>query len=789
MRLRAQARAHWRAWLGLALAFGIAGGAATAAAAGARRTASAYPRFVEVYEADHVIFGGLGEDDPDEIARMQREIAALPMVERATFSQFVTFSYLLPNGAEVSFPETLATGDASGTALPAKILRGRMFDRDSPVEAVVDFISAERFDLDVGDTVTMLLFDPETFELTVRRPVTIVGVVVVPGTMPAVGQTPFAGIAVSPGFIRDNAANIPPNEDAPAVRLVGGVEQIPELLAAVNRIAPDVDVPFTLPRHAAGVQKTLRFDVAALWILTALLGVSTFFILGQAIGRQVQAEAGGHSSLRAVGMGRGQFVGVDLLRALAVGGVASAVSGGVALAASPLTPRGLARVVEPDPGFYADWTIIGIGAAATLFVPIFLSVVPAIRAARHRAERVTQPSRIATALAVGGAGPSVVAGTRLALEPGRGSRSVPVGATIGGIALALAAFTAAGSFTDSLHVLISRPELSGFGWDMYGGSGDSVADAQVLAADPDVETFSIGGYDNITIAGRQLIPLVYEPGSGIGPTILEGRAPAQDDEISLGSTLMRSLGLGIGDTVMIGPSEQPKMKKDGIPAQPYTIVGRTVVPPVFFLQVGPGESAAITLDGVFRLDPEEARHRDEIPHLIKFRDGVDIRAKVNELRAKLPGLFVGQIRQPGAELSALSRSAGLPMLLTVVLLLMAVATLVHALVTSFRKRRHDLAILKTLGFVRRQVRAAVAWQAGALAVFGLVIGIPAGVALGRWSWRWFANSLGVIPDPAPPPVLFLLLVGAATVALANLIALLPARAAARTQAAVVLRTE
>jgi hypothetical protein len=361
-----------------------------------------------------------------------------------------------------------------------------------------------------------------------------------------------------------------------------------------------------------------------------------------------------------------------------------------------------------------------------------------------------------------------------------------VRATIGGIALALAAFTAAGSFTDSLNVLISRPELSGFGWDLFAGSDDSTADAEVLAADPDVEAFSIGGYANVSIEGRQLIPLVYDPGSDIGPTILEGRAPERDDEIAVGSTLLRSLDLQIGGTVMVAPSEEGPGEASPLP---FTIVGRTVVPPVFFQQVEPGESTAMTLEAVFRLDPSEARNRDEIPHLVKFRSGTDITAKVNELRTKMPGLFVGQIRQPGAELAALSRSAGLPVLLTAVLLAMAVATLVHALVTSFRKRRHDLAILKTLGFVRRQVRAAVAWQAGALAVFGLVIGIPAGVALGRWSWRWFANSLGVIPDPAPPSIVLIAAVAGGTIVLANLIAALPARAAARTQAAVVLRTE
>jgi hypothetical protein len=47
LRLRSELRARWRSWLGLALLIGLAGGAAVAAAAEARRTETAYPRFIQ----------------------------------------------------------------------------------------------------------------------------------------------------------------------------------------------------------------------------------------------------------------------------------------------------------------------------------------------------------------------------------------------------------------------------------------------------------------------------------------------------------------------------------------------------------------------------------------------------------------------------------------------------------------------------------------------------------------------------------------------------------------------
>ena len=119
---------------------------------------------------------------------------------------------------------------------------------------------------------------------------------------------------------------------------------------------------------------------------------------------------------------------------------------------------------------------------------------------------------------------------------------------------------------------------------------------------------------------------------------------------------------------------------------------------------------------------------------------------------------------------------------------MAAATLAHVLVTSIRRRRRDLAILKTLGFQRRQLGSTVAWQASTLSLLALVIGLPTGVAAGRWIWSSFADGLGILPSPAVPFVTILLAVPA-TLLLANVIAYLPGRAAARVRAATVLRTE
>jgi ABC-type lipoprotein release transport system permease subunit len=119
--------------------------------------------------------------------------------------------------------------------------------------------------------------------------------------------------------------------------------------------------------------------------------------------------------------------------------------------------------------------------------------------------------------------------------------------------------------------------------------------------------------------------------------------------------------------------------------------------------------------------------------------------------------------------------------------LLATGTVAHTLVTSVRRRRRELAILKTVGFVTRQVRATVAWQATAIAGASLAIGLPLGIAAGRLAWIFFANQVAIEPLPVISPLVLLAI--PAIIVLANAVAAFPARAAAHTQPATVLRAE
>jgi ABC-type antimicrobial peptide transport system permease subunit len=107
---------------------------------------------------------------------------------------------------------------------------------------------------------------------------------------------------------------------------------------------------------------------------------------------------------------------------------------------------------------------------------------------------------------------------------------------------------------------------------------------------------------------------------------------------------------------------------------------------------------------------------------------------------------------------------------------------------AIRRRRRDLAILKALGLVPRQVSAAIAWQASAVIIVSVVIGLPLGLAAGRTAWTLVADQLGVVVKPIVPWPLVLILIPSALV-LANLIAAGPALVAGRIRPASVLRSE
>jgi hypothetical protein len=246
---------------------------------------------------------------------------------------------------------------------------------------------------------------------------------------------------------------------------------------------------------------------------------------------------------------------------------------------------------------------------------------------------------------------------------------------------------------------------------------------------------------------------------------------------------MRATHTSIGDTVQVVLDDL-----EGNPrAVRMMIVGRAIIPPSPFAVSRPGEGVALSTAGWFRIDPGARQQIGGSPFLVRFAPGVSVDAGLAAMRKDAPTGFIAPAERPG-DVSSLSRISDVPVLLAGLLAVLAFGTLAHTLITGIRRRRRDLAILKTLGFVRVQIRGAVAWQATTLTAFAFVLGLPLGIAVGRWSWRLFADQLGVLSVPVVPLFSILIAVPSALL-LTNLIAVLPGRSAARTRAALLLRNE
>ena len=90
----------------------------------------------------------------------------------------------------------------------------------------------------------------------------------------------------------------------------------------------------------------------------------------------------------------------------------------------------------------------------------------------------------------------------------------------------------------------------------------------------------------------------------------------------------------------------------------------------------------------------------------------------------------------------------LPEVLAAFLGLIAVAALGSVLLSCARRRSHDFAVLRALGMTRGNIRTVLNSQGTAIGLFGLVVGIPLGLAVGRLGWRAIADRVP-LSDIAP----------------------------------------
>src|SRR6185503_3498414 len=127
------------------------------------------------------------------------------------------------------------------------------------------------------------------------------------------------------------------------VRLRRGGADIPAFVDDVHRlVGGQPELNLIRSQQTANVQRSIHLQAVALWLLGGLLALVTIGVMGQLLARQAFVEAAEHSTLRALGMTRGQLWATGMVRAAAIGTVAAGAAVGMAVLASPLTPIGTA---------------------------------------------------------------------------------------------------------------------------------------------------------------------------------------------------------------------------------------------------------------------------------------------------------------------------------------------------------------------------------------------------------------------------------------------------------------
>jgi ABC-type lipoprotein release transport system permease subunit len=790
IRLRFELRRRWKAWLSLAVVLAVLGGGILAAAAGSRRTHTAYPRFLEAQRAFDQFIIDFSQFGPGGAAITREQLLSLPEVEEVHTVVFFENSEQL-----VSFVGSNDPAFGVSFNIP-KVIEGRMPAPDSTDEVAVPIGLIEELGLHVGETIDVTFSEPSAppdFEPKPKPSIKlrITGSFALPGELPPSGDiAPF--MRVSRGFYQRYAPEMFTTTFW-YVRL-HRADQLASFRAGLDRFSGGKPViGFTQQAVSKNVQRSFALQATALSLLALLLAVAGAAIFGQTLARQTALEGAEYPVLRSLGMTQTQLVVTGIARAAIVGIVGGIGSMLVAFLLSPLTPTGLARVAETSPGFAFDALVVGGGAAAVAGTVFLLGVLPAWLAARRAsvgidAAREEAPKGSTLVRLVSrrfGRSPAAVTGVRFALEPGRGRTAVPVRSTILGAVLGLAALSMAFTFGGGLNNLLATPRLYGATWDAHVRAvaepdPEAMRDAmQKAAQDPAARRVTVGvSAIPFLIDGVPADALSFPPDEPtFHPPLLAGRMPRADDELIVGTKTLRLTGKRVGDTVGVSAL--------GTDPVPFKIVGVGVIPATGHTG-NIGEGTFTTFGAIANLFNALVEDLNEF--MISFQPSADRRAAIDRIRETLGEAFEVEAARAPADIVNFGRNRNLPFVLAGLLALVAAGTIAHVLVTGITRRRRDLAILKSVGFVRRQMRGAVAWQASVLAGLAVVVGIPLGVAAGRWLWTGYAESLGVIPV-AVVAWLPVLLAAPIALALANLIAIWPARSAARTPAAEVLRAE
>jgi hypothetical protein len=806
-RFRRTLRRRWTGYLAITLLLGLVGGLAIGSVAAARRTQGAYAAYLAATSpSDLTVLTGLSGSPgaPGYDAAAIRKIAALPGVRHVASYAGLNVAILGLDGQPTPAPYIGGPlpGSLDGayfTTDRVTAVQGRLPDPSRPDEIAID-AKGTPASVRVG-TVAELgfytnaqlaeLFAGKNVTPAHRQQVTVVGAVVYSAeeTQDDTDTQRDGGALFTPALTRQLIGCCASHTQT-AVQLRPGTS-VAGAEAAIQRVLPPgfpiefYDTSLTV----AKAQRAIAPTSIALAVFGGIAALAALIIAGQVIGRQLRRDPADLATMRALG------AGPAVTTADGLPGVLAAIAGGallaaaVAVALSPLAPLGAIRAVYPTPGVAFDWAVLGCGIAVIIAVMSGAALVIARRRVPRTTAAGVRPYRPLGVRAVSGAQAlglpvPVAEGVRLAFGPGTDRDRVSVAPAILGTVLASVVMMATITFGSSLTTLVSHPALYGWNWtfDLSSGTtaGTVAGAAPVLDSDPAVAAWTGIWYATARIDGLTVPVLGMTPGAPIAPPLLSGQGLRAPDDVVLGAATLAALHKQVGNwvTVTDGGTAPFRLRIAGTATLPSLGVAQTL-----HLEMGTGAVLDYQhIPGVVAAEPNEI--------LVTLRPGADVAAARKRLQPIVPpqnGGVISGVQRP-AEITDYRSMGAAPLILAGALAAGAVASLWLTLAASVRRRRADLALLKTLGLTRRQLAATVAWQSTAAVAAGALIGVPLGIALGRYLWDLFARQISVIPEPSVPVLIVLLVISGALVA-ANLVAAIPGRSAARVPAAALLRAE
>ena len=850
-RFRTTFHRRWGSYLTLVLLIGLVGGVGMGALAAARRTQSSFSTFlastnppdltVTIYGANANSAAG----NPSYSSRLTTEIARLPHVRAVHVGVLLTAAPLDRSGAPRLKSVALAypVGSVDGlffTQDRVAVTDGRMADPARPHEIMMTALAAHQLGFHLGETIPYGVYSQQQQELpgfgtSAVRPMMSFGAKLVGFASLSseiveddIDRVPTF-IILTPALVKEALAHVG-HESAGAevfsIQTDGGGRDVAAVELEIARLVPSsaiASVHATAP-VTAKADRSLKPIGIALGVFGAIALLAALFIATQAISRRLRAGGDEVAVLRALGASPAMTASDGLIGIEGAVVLGSVVAAAVSVALSPLAPLGPVRSVYPTPGIAVDWTVLGVGLLVLIGGLGVVAAALAYRAAPHRVARRVQlarptGSRAAQGLAAAGLPVTGVVGVRMALEPGGGPTAVPVRSALLGTGVAISLVVATVIFGSSLGTLISHPPLYGWNWSymlsQVGSGGGNVPPQAfaLLAHDRDVAAYAGISYMDGEIDGQGVPFLIGDTHPSVSPPILSGHTVDGKNQIVLGGATMAALHTHLGGTVTFSYGS-PKDAPIYVAPTRLTVVGIATMPAVGFASVISDHTSmgtgALLSNGVLSRaflgamnSPDPTLNGPNLA-LVRLRPGISgatgranlqrIADAANKAFARVPdgggggdAIAVVGVQRP-AEIVNYRSIGATPTLLVSGLALGAVSALALTLLASVRRRRRDLALLKSLGFTQRQLGTAVAWQASVNALIGMVIGVPVGIIVGRWLWVLFARQIYAVPEPTIP-VVSVILVGIGALVLANVVAAIPARVAARTPTALMLRAE